>query len=106
MANARMRLGFAQHAALVLTFSLQSLLQSLVKVSRHFCISGTFSNSHRSSPSPYPTNNVGCEHQKFLSSFNFVEGEEELQENFEKDALFYEGTKKLQNNMNTALLSH
>ena len=25
----------------------------------HFCVSGAFSNSHRSSPSPYPTNNVG-----------------------------------------------
>ena len=33
-------------------------------------------------------------------------GEGELQENFEKDARFYEGTQKLQKNMNTALLSH
>ena len=31
-------------------------------------------------------------------------GGEELQENFEKDALFYEGTEKWQKNMNTALL--
>jgi len=30
--------------------------------------------------------------------------EGELQENFEKGLLFYEGTKKLQKNMNTALL--
>ena len=32
-------------------------------------------------------------------------GEGELQENFEKDACFYEGTQKWQKNMNTALLS-
>ena len=32
-------------------------------------------------------------------------GEGELQENFTKDALFYEGTKKWQKNMNTAVLS-
>ena len=32
-------------------------------------------------------------------------GEGELQENFKKDARFYEGTQKWQNNMNTALLS-
>ena len=31
--------------------------------------------------------------------------EGELQENFEKDTLFYEGTQKLQKIMNTALLS-
>ena len=29
----------------------------------------------------------------------------ELQENFQKDALFYEGTEKWQKNMNIALLS-
>ena len=32
-------------------------------------------------------------------------GEGELQENFEKDALFSEGTEKWQKNMNTAVLS-
>ena len=32
-------------------------------------------------------------------------GEEELQENFEKDALFYGGTQKWEKNMNIALLS-
>ena len=34
-----------------------------------------------------------------------VWGEGELQENFEKDALFFEGTQKWQKNMNIALLS-
>ena len=29
----------------------------------------------------------------------------DLQENLEKDALFYEGTQKLQKNVNTAFLS-
>ena len=45
-------------------------------VLNHFCISGTFSNSQRSNPSPHPTNNC----------MGWREGE--LQDNFEKDALF------------------
>ena len=32
----------------------------------HFCISGVFSNSHRSSPSPHPTNNVGRVYPEFF----------------------------------------
>ena len=57
MTNASMRLGFAKHAVLVLTFSLQSLLQSLEKVLRHF---------------PHPTNNAGHEYPEVFPSFNFV----------------------------------
>ena len=40
-----------------------------------------------------------------VSTFYRVGGKGELQENFEKDALFYEGAQKWQKNMNIALLS-
>ena len=43
--------------------------------------------------------------QNFVRVLTLYRGEGELQENFEKDALFYEGIQKLQNNMNTALRS-
>ena len=33
-----------------------------------------FSNSHRSSPSPHPTNSVGRVYPEFFSSFSFVQG--------------------------------
>ena len=71
-------------------------LQSSTKVLGHFCISGAFTNSHRSNPSPHPTNNVGRVYPEFFPSFNFVKGggKGELQENSEKDALFNEGTEK------------
>ena len=39
------------------------------------------------------------------SEFQLCIGEGELQKNFEKDALFYEGTEEWQKNMNTAELS-
>ena len=52
----------------------QGLLQSWTKVLGHFCISGAFFNSHRSNPSPHPTNNVRHVYQEFFSSFNFVQG--------------------------------
>ena len=35
-------------------------------------ISGAFSNSNRSSPSPHPTNNVGRVYPECFPSFNFV----------------------------------
>ena len=38
------------------------------------CVSGPFSNSHRSSPSSQPTNNVGGVYPEFFPSFNFVYG--------------------------------
>ena len=41
--------------------------QSWAKVLGHFCISGAFSNSHRSNPSPHPTNNVGRVYPEFVS---------------------------------------
>ena len=51
-------------------------------------MSGAFSNSHRSNPSPHPTSNVGRVYPEFGSSFNFIWwAEEELRENFDKDAV-------------------
>ena len=35
-------------------------------------VSGAFSNSHRSNPSPHPTNNVGRVYPEFFPSFSFV----------------------------------
>ena len=47
-------------------------LQSWTKVLGHFSISRAFSNSHRSNPSPHPTNKVGRVYPEFFPSFNFV----------------------------------
>ena len=41
-------------------------LQSWTKVLGHFCVSGAFSNSHKSNPSPHPTNNVA---RVFIQNF-------------------------------------
>jgi len=49
-------------------------------------------------PSPHPTNNVGCVYPEWVV-------EERTARKFEKDALYYEGTQKLQKIMNTAFLS-
>ena len=48
--------------------------QSWTKVLGHFCISGAFSNSHRSNPSPHPTNNVGRVYPDFFSEFQLCIG--------------------------------
>ena len=66
-----------------------------------------FSNSHGPNPSSHPTNNVGREYQEFFSEFQLCIGwgEGELQENFKKETLFNEGTQKLQEVLNIALLS-
>ena len=76
-------------------------VQSCSKVLGHFCISGAFSNSPMSSPSPPPppptlTNNVGRMNPEFFSEFQLCMGwgEGELQDNFDKDVPFYEGTQK------------
>ena len=70
--------------------SVMFYLQSWPKVSGHFCVSGAFSNSHRSNPSPHPTNNVQRVYSAFFCEFQLCIGwgEAERQENFEKDALF------------------
>ena len=47
-------------------------LQSWTKVLGHVCISGAFSNSHRSNLSPHRTNNVGPVYTEIVPSFNFV----------------------------------
>ena len=39
-----------------------------------FCISGVFSNSHRSSPSPHATSNVGRVYPEFFSEFQLCIG--------------------------------
>ena len=46
--------------------------QSWTKVLGHFWVSGAFSDSHRSNPSPHPTYNVGRVYPEFFPSFNFV----------------------------------
>ena len=67
-------------------------LQSWTKVLGHFRVSGAFSNSHRSNPSSHPTNSVARMYPEFFSEFQLCigwgGGERELQENFEKYALF------------------
>ena len=70
------------------------------------CISGVFSDSHRPNPSPQTPNNVGLMYPNFFLRVStlYRVGEGELRENFENDALFYEGTHKLWKIMNTAVL--
>ena len=48
--------------------------QSWTKVFGHYCISGAFSNIHRSNPSPHPTNNVGRVYPEFFSEFQLCIG--------------------------------
>ena len=63
--------------------------------------------SHMPNQPPTPQTTLDACIQNFFSEFQqCVEwGEGEPQENFEKDALFYDGTQKLQQIMNIALLS-
>ena len=58
-------------------------------------------------PSPHPINTVGHVYiQIFFQVLTLYRvGGGELQENFIKVALYYEGTQKLQKILNTALLS-
>ena len=65
-------------------------LQSWTKVLGHLHF-WAFSNSHRPKLSPHPQNNVGRVHPEFFLCIGWEEGK--LQENFEKDALFYEGLR-------------
>ena len=71
-----------------------------------FAFLGHFPIHTGPAPPLTPQTTLDASTQNFFRVFTMYRGEGELQENFEKDALFYEGTKKLQNNMNTALLSH
>ena len=76
------------HYLLVLSWlfvSVMFYLQSWTKVSGHFCVSGAFSNSRRSNPSPHPTNKRVS---RIFLRLCIGWGEGERQENFEKDALF------------------
>ena len=65
-----------------------------------------------SNPSPHLTNNVERVYPEFFRVSTLYRvgereggGERELQENFEKDALFYKRIQKWQKNMNIVLLS-
>ena len=71
-------------------------------------ISGAFSNLHKPSLFPQPTNNVGLVYPEFFFlwvSTLYRVGEGKLRENFENDALFHEGTQKLLKIMNTSVPS-
>ena len=69
----------------------------------------SFFNPHMLSPSLFRTNNVALDAciQNFFSEFHYCVGwqEGELQQNFEKNALFNKGTQRLQKIVITALLS-
>ena len=73
-------------------FSSHLLFRQLwTEVLGHFRVPGAFSNAHRSNPSPHPTNNwCWTSVSRIFSEFQLCIGcgEGELQENFEKDALF------------------
>ena len=64
-------------------------LQSWTKV-LGTCISDAFSNAHRSNPLPSPHKECWTRVSRIFSEFQLCIGwgEGELQENFEKDALF------------------
>ena len=58
---------------------------------------GAFSNPHRPNPSPPPVHKqCWTRVSKIFSEFQLCIrwGEGEMQDNFENDALFYEGTEK------------
>ena len=48
--------------------------QSWTKVFGYFCISGAFSDSHKSNPSPHATNNVGRVYAEFFFEFQLCIG--------------------------------
>ena len=72
--------------AVILPISFQTIMDKSLGTLLHFWV---FCNSHRSNPSPYTTNNVGCMYPEFFSEFQLCIGwrEGELQENFENAAL-------------------
>ena len=71
------------------------------------CISGAFSNSHWSNPSPHPTINAGRVYPEFFFRVSTLcrVGGGQTAKKIEKDALFYEGSEKWKKNMNSAALS-
>ena len=87
------------------------ILHSWAEVLGHFCISwGLFQFTEDTTPPPTPqtTLDTSIENASTLDTTikNCVGwGKGELQENLEKDALFNEGTQKLQKIMNTLYLS-
>ena len=82
-------------------------LQSWRKVSGHFFVSVAFSSSHRSNPSPHPTNNVGRVYPEFFSEFQLCIGWGEggrTARNFSKRMHCFKRQPR-QKNVNTAVLS-
>ena len=72
-----------------------------------FAFLGSFLIHTRSTPPPSPQAKLDACIQNLFSEFHYCVGWEEgkLQENFEKCALFYKGTQRLQKIVITALLS-
>ena len=99
-----MWLGFVQHAVLVLTFGLwikPTIMDKSLGTLLDFW--GIFQFTQ---VQPLPLPQRWTRAPRIFSEFQLcIGGWGELQENFAKDALLYEGTQKLQNNMNNALRS-
>ena len=86
---------------------MDSFFNNVQKSRDKFAFVGLFFKSNVSGPSPNPTNRIGCLCVVFfpVSTLKMVGGGEELQDIFEKVALFYECIQKLQNIIITASLS-
>ena len=82
-------------------------LQSWTRVFGQICICGFFFNTHMSNLSSQPHRQRWTLVSRIFPEFQHCirVGNGELQAIFKKDALFYEGTQKLQKIINTALLS-
>ena len=73
------------------------------KVLGHFCISGAFSNSHKSNPSPHPANNIGLVYpESFRVSTLYRVGGGRTARHFRKGCTDLRGNQE----MNIAVLSN
>ena len=82
------------------------LRQSWTNVLGHFCISGVFSNSWTSNPSPHPTNNVGHVYPEFFRvSTLYRVGGGRTTRKLQKGCTVLRGNREWQKNMNIAVLS-
>ena len=83
-------------------------IQSWTKVLGHFCISGTFFNSHSPNPSPHPTNNVGRVYPDFffqVSTLYRVGGGRTTRKFRKGCTVLRQNWELWQKNMNIAVLS-
>ena len=69
--------------------------QSWTKVLGHFCISGAFSDSHKSNPSPHATNNVGRVSPEFFFSTLYRVGGGRTGRNFRKGCTVLRGNREM-----------